>query len=55
MMLTNKNNDNFDNIYPCTTRSFNTNDKTSLDQFQNDIYKLMNICNPIVHNPAYYK
>ncbi len=36
----------FDDIHPCTTRPPNIEDKTFPKLFQNDIYKLMNICNP---------
>jgi len=38
--------DNLDNIYPCTTtRPPDPKEKTFTKLFQNDIHKLMNICN----------
>jgi hypothetical protein len=37
--------DNLDNIYPCTIRPPDPKEKTFTKQFQNDIHKLMNICN----------
>jgi hypothetical protein len=38
--------ENIDDIHPCTTKTPNIEDKTFPIPFQNDIYKLMNICNP---------
>jgi hypothetical protein len=37
--------DNLDNIHPCTTRPLDLEEKTFTILFQNDIHKLMNICN----------
>ncbi len=55
--MTNKNciDDNLDNIHPCTTRPPNLQEKTFTKLFQNDIHKLMNICNQHVCNLTCYK
>jgi hypothetical protein len=47
--------DNLDKIHPYTTRPSNLKEKTFTKQFQNDIHKLMNICNQHVCNLACYK
>jgi hypothetical protein len=38
-------NDNLHNIHPYTTRPLDHEEKTFTKLFQNDIHKLMNICN----------
>jgi len=45
MIDTNNINDNLDNIHPYTTRPLDPKEKTFTKLFQNDIHKLMNICN----------
>jgi len=53
--MTNKNyiDDNLDNI--CTTRPLDPKKKSFTKLFQNNIHKLMNICNWHVCNPTCYK
>jgi len=45
MIDTNNINDNLDNIHPYTTWPLDLEEKTFTKLFQNDIHKLMNICN----------
>jgi hypothetical protein len=45
MIDTNSINDNLDNIHPYTIRPLDLEEKTFTKLFQNDIHKLMNICN----------
>jgi hypothetical protein len=54
-IMTNKNyiDDNLDNI--CTTMPLDPKRKSFTKLFQNDIHKLMNICNWHVCNPTCYK
>ncbi len=44
-----------DCIHPCTTRPPNTNENTFHVLFNNDVCKLMNVCNHLVCNPTCYK
>jgi hypothetical protein len=37
-------------IHPCTTRPHDTNNKTFIELFKNDIYKIMNTCNQHTYN-----
>ncbi len=43
-----------DYIHPCTTRPLDTNENTFHELFDNDVCKLMNICNCHVCNLACY-
>ncbi len=54
-IMTNKNyiDDNLDSI--CTPRPLDPEKKSFTKLFQNDIHKLMDICNWHVCNPTYYK
>jgi hypothetical protein len=55
MIDTNCIDDNLDNIHPYTTRPLDLEEKTFTKLFQNDIHKLMNICNWHLCNPTCYK
>jgi hypothetical protein len=44
-----------DQIHPWTTKPPNIEYKTFLKKFQNDIYKLMKVCNQFVCNSTCYK
>jgi hypothetical protein len=55
MIDTNYIDDNLDNIHPCTIRPLDLEEKIFKILFQNDIHKLMNICNRQICNPTCYK
>jgi hypothetical protein len=54
--ITQNENDKCDDyIHPCTTISPKTNENIFHELFDNDVWKLMNICNCHVCNPTCYK
>jgi hypothetical protein len=54
--ITQNENDKCDDyIHPCTTRPPNTNENIFHELFDNDVWKLMNICYRHVCNPTCYK
>jgi hypothetical protein len=54
--ITKNENDKCDDyIHPCTTRPSNTNENIFHELFDNDVWKLMDVCNRHVCNPTWYK